>query len=279
MPTLVTGAANLVGRAAIHALLAAGGEVRAFLDPLDAPEGTVEGLRSLGVKTARGALDDEGHLELACEQVHTIVHAAAADPMSDDVDAVLDDAATVLSAALGANCRRIVLVSHLGADDPAGNRWLDALGEAEQMLADAPIDSVAVRRSLTYGLHDPLTETVIEGAPGADLEAIHAPIWVDDLAAGLVAADARDRAQGAVPHLVIPLPGPSDCSLGEFVALLGGQITGGIRSSIARARPGGDRLPPHVLDLLSRSLPTDPSAPSAGTTPEVGAALVREDRE
>ena len=273
MPTLVTGAANAVGRATIHALLAAGGEVRAFLDPGDVAEGMVEGLRARGVKTARGALDDEGQLELACEQVHTVVHAAA-DPMLDGAQ-VLDDLATVLSAALGANAKRLVMVSHLGADTAGDNAWLAALAEAEAILADAPIDSVVLRRSLTYGRLDALTNAVIDGAAGADLEAIHAPLWVDDLAAGVVAADARDRDPGDVPHLVVPLPGPVDCSLGEFIALLGGQVAGGRESPIARARPGTPPLPPHVLDLLSRNLPHSPDAPTAGTTPDVGAALVR----
>jgi uncharacterized protein YbjT (DUF2867 family) len=273
MPTLVTGAATPAGRACVRALLRGGGEVRAYLDPETAAEGTVDGLRAFGVKTARGALDDEGRLELACEQVHTVVHAAA-DPLTAPVT-VLDDLATVASAALGAGCRRLVLVSHLGVDDPGDNQWLASLAEAEELAADSPVDTVVLRRSLTYGADDPLTEALIAGAAGADLEALHAPLWIDDLAAAVVAADARDREDGVLPHLVVPLGGPRACSLGELVALLGGQVTGGLRSSIARAVPGQRRLPPHVADLLSRDLLPPTAAPSAGTSPEVGAEQVR----
>ena len=264
----------MVGRATVHALLAAGDEVRAVVDPLDVAAGTVDALRARGVKTALGTLDDEAQIELACEQVHTVVHGAA--DLLQPPDDVLDDIATVLSAALGANAKRFVLASHQGADSPGDNAWLAAMAEAEAMLSDAPIDTVVVRRSLTYGPYDPLTHALVEGAPGADLEAVHAPIWVDDLAAGLVSADARDRDRGAVPHLVIPLTGPADCSLGEFVALLGGQLTAGRNTSIARAQPGAPALPTHVLGLLSRNFPHDPNQPTAGTSPEVGAAAIRE---
>lgn len=273
MPTLVTGAATPAGRACVRALLRGGGEVRAYLDPETAAEGTVGGLRALGVKTARGALDDEGRLELACEQVHTVVHAAA-DPLVAPAT-VLDDLATVASAALGAGCRRLVLVSHLGADDPGDNEWLIALGAAEELAADSPVDTVVLRRSLTYGPDDPLTEALVAGAAGADLEAMHAPLWIYDLAAAAVAADARDREDGALPHLLVPLGGPRACSLGELVALLGGQVTGGLRSSIARAVPGQRRLPSHVLDLLSRDLLPPRDAPTAGTSPEAGSDQVR----
>lgn len=288
MPVLVTGAAHAVGRACARALLRAGGEVRVFLDPEAAPQGALEDYRAQGAKVARGTLDDEGRLELALEQVHTVVHAAA-DPFTDP-EVVLDDLASVASAALGAGCRRIVLVSHLGADDARDNAWLAALAEAEALLAEAPLDTVVIRRALTYGPDDQLTEAVRAGAAGSSVEALHAPLWVDDLAAAAVAADARHRRAGVLPHLLVPLGGPEVASLAELIALLGGQVTGGQvtggqvtggqvtggqGSAIARPASPGRRLPPHVGDLLSRDLLPPKGALSAGTSPRVGCAQVR----
>jgi uncharacterized protein YbjT (DUF2867 family) len=272
MPALVTGAEHVLGVAAVRALLQGGGQVRAYLDPLGAPDGTVERLRAMGCKTARGTLDDEAFLEQALEQAHTVVHAAADVLVAPDD--VLDDVASVLSAAVSAGVRRFVLVSHVGAEAPAGNAWLEALAEAEDLCVDSPLDTIVLRRALTYGPDDRLTAALIDGAAGAGPDAMHAPLFLADLAAAIVAADARDRADGALPHLLVPLAGPDMTSLGELIAVLGGQITGGYGGAPARAVTRD--LPAHVIDLLSRDLVPDRSLPTAGTPVHVGARLVRE---
>lgn len=272
MPVLVTGPEHATGMAAVRALLRAGGELRAYLDPTRVPGGTIERLRASGCKVARGTLDDEGFLEQALEQVHTVVHAAA-DPM-EDPDAVLDEVASVLSAALGAGCRRLVLVSHVGAEDPRGNPWLEACGEAEEMLVDAPLDTVVIRRTLTYGPDDALTAALIDGVAGAAPDATHAPLFMSDLGAALAAADSRERATGALPHLLVPLGGPDLTSLGELIAILGGQVTGGLGGAPAKQRAAD--LPDHVLELLSRDLVPGREHPRAGTSLHAGATLTRE---
>jgi uncharacterized protein YbjT (DUF2867 family) len=272
MPVLVTGAEHALGRAAVAALHRSGGEVRAYLDPLAAPDGTIDRLRAAGAKVARGTLDDEGFLETALEQVHSVVHTAA--DVLTGPDAVLDDVASVLSAAVSAGCRRFVLVSSLGVDDPAGNPWLDALAEAEELCVDSPLDTVVIRRALTYGPEDRLTEILIDGAAGVVPDATHAPLYLADLAGALVAADDRDRADGSLPHLVVPLGGPDLLSAGELIAVLGGQITGGYGG--AAARTATPDLPAHAVDLLSRELVPPRGAPAAGTPVRVGARLTRE---
>ena len=266
MPVLVTGVERSAGRACVRALARSGGEVRAYLDPLTGADDLVPRLRASGVKVARGTLDDEGTLELALAEAHTVVHAAA-DLMAEP-DTLLDDAATVLSAALGAGVRRLVLVSHLGAEDARDNPWLAALGDVEELVADAPLETVTLRRTLTYGLDDAVTAALGQSTGGAQPDAMHMPIWVDDLAAGVAAADARDRAAGVLPHLVVVLGGPQLVSLGELVALLGGQV---VDPAVAERT-----LPAHVIDVLSRDLAPPLDAPSAGTSPERGAAVIRE---
>lgn len=272
MAVMVTGVEHALGRAVVAALLRRGGEVRSFLDPDAAPAGTVDTLRHAGVKTARGCLSDEDLLETALAGAQTVVHAAA-DPMAEP-GSVVDDVASVLSAALSAQVARLVVVSHLGVDDPGANAWLGALGEAEELLADAPLPTVVIRRALTYGLDDALTHAVAEGAPGADPDALHAPVWIDDLAAAAVAADDRDAA--ALGHLIVPLGGPRMASLSELIALLGGQIPA---NPATATMPDGSRLPAHVVDLLSRDLLPERGAPSAGTSVEAGGERVRREAD
>ena len=272
MPVLVTGAECALGRAAIAALLSSGGEVRAYLDPLVAPDGAVERLRAAGCKAARGTLDDEGFLESAMEQVHTVVHTAT--DVLTAPDEVLDDAASVLSAAVSAGVRRLVLISHLGVAEASGNAWLEAVAEAEELCVDSPLDTVVIRRALSYGPQDGLTAALVDGAAGVAPDSTHAPLFLSDLGGAVVAADDRDRADGALPHLVVPLGGPDLTSLGELIAMLGGQVTGGYGGAPSRAR--SPLLPDHAIDLHSRDLVPDRALPSAGTPLRTGTALVRD---
>lgn len=244
MPVLITGAETAEGLAAARRFLRSGGQVRVFVDAAAGDEAEV--LRSAGCVVARGSLDDEGHLETAAEQVHTVVHVAGG-PMTDP-DAVLDDAATVMSAAIGAGCSRMIFTSHVGADHPTGNAYLEACAEVESMLADAPLETVIVRRALTYGPADPLTVALAAGSlPATARESTHQPLYVGDLA--MVLAEA-DRVRGGVGDLSIEvtLTGPTEVVLAGFADLL--------------AAPGRDTasapaLPHAVVDLLSRDLVVD----------------------
>ncbi len=241
MPVLVTGADTAEGRAAVRRLLATGGQVRVVGADRRAP--AAPALRAAGCKVAQGSLDDEGRLETAMTQVHTVVHLAGG-PLTPP-DAVVDDAATVLSAAIGAGCRRIVWASHLGADDPRGNPYLEACAAVEALVDDAPLESVVIRRSLTYAPGDPLTAALAAGSlPPAAAEATHAPLYVDDLA--LTVAEA-DRVRGGVGelHLSLTLSGPTEVLLGGFADLL---------AAPGRRRGAAPALPDDVAGLLCRDL-------------------------
>ncbi len=241
MPVLVTGADTAEGRAAIRRLLATGGQVRAVVPDRSAP--AAQALRAAGCKLAQGSLDDEGRLETAMTQVHTVVHLAGG-PLTP-AETVVDDAATVLSAAFGAGCRRLVWASHLGADDPRGNPYLEACAAVEALVDDAPLESVVIRRSLTYAPGDPLTAALAAGAlPPTAGEATHAPLYVDDLAVTVAEAD---RVRGGVTelHLSLTLSGPTPVLLGGFADLL---------AAPGRRRAPAPVLPDAVADLLSRDL-------------------------
>ena len=244
MPVLITGAETTEGRATARRFLRSGGQIRAFVDVADAE--AAEALRAAGCVVARGSLDDEGHLETAAEQVHTIVHLGRG-PMTDP-DAVLDDAATVLSAAIGAGCARMIFASHVGAGDPRGNAFLEACAEVESMLGEAPLETVIVRRSLTYGPGDPLTEALAAGSlPPEAAESTHQPLYVADLAMVLVEAD---RIRGGVDDLSIELTltGPTEVVMAGFADLL---------TAPGRNRANAPVLPAAAADLLARDLVID----------------------
>jgi uncharacterized protein YbjT (DUF2867 family) len=215
MPVLVTGAETGLGRATVRALAGAGGEVRAYLDAEVAGDEEAAELRRWGCKTALGTIDDEGRLELALEQVHTVVHCWGG-PLTGP-GAELDGVAGALSAALGAGCRRFVWASHLGADDPAGVAYLAACAEAEALLADATLESIVLRRSLTYGEDDELTRRLAGSAVRPD--ALHAPLALGDLAGAIARADLLRSVREV--NVVVELGGPETLTFAEIAAALG----------------------------------------------------------
>jgi uncharacterized protein YbjT (DUF2867 family) len=255
MPVLVTGAESAVGRAVIRRLARDGGEVRVFLDLERAAVVDPTPFKALGCKVARGALDDEGHVETALEQVHTVMHLASS-PL-DDPPRMRDSAATVLSAAIGAGCRRVIWLSHLGVEAADGNPWLAACADVEELLVDAPLESVVFRRALTYGPDDDLTAALAGGLNAARLGR-HAPLFADDLAAGVVAADADRVGTGTSDlHLVVSIGGPDVLSLAQVVRALG---------DVPTASGMRQRLPDHVVDLYARDLLPPPGAIGAHGT-------------
>lgn len=249
MPVLVVGAETAAGRAAVRALARGRGEVRAFADAAATDEDGAAALRALGAKVAVGDLDDEAHLEAAAEQVHTVVHLAA-DPFGRPTEQ-LDALATTLSAAIGAQCRRIVWATELAAVRPDGNTYLEALAAGADLLAGAPLEVVTLRCGLRYAPEDPGTLRLAADEPGgADMAARHAPLHVRDLAEAVAAAD-RQRGTRSEVHLDVELVGPEELSLGAFRSAL--------REGLPVA-PSARPLPSVVADWLSRPATGGPQA-------------------
>lgn len=259
MPVLLTGGEGPVGRAAAQDLRRSGAEVRAFVDLDRMPRPDPGPLRRLGCKVALGALDDEGHLESAMEQVHTVLHLAGS-PL-DDPEAVVEAAATVVSAAIGAGVRRLVSLSWLGADEPRGSAWLEACAEVESLVEGAPLEGVVLRRSLTYGAGDPLIAALAAGA-APDGMADQWPLWAGDLASAVVVAD-RGRVEAASDlHVVVAVVGPQRVPAAELVAGLAAASEAHTGRGVGRPA-----VPAHAVVLLRRELPPPDGALGASGVP------------
>ena len=236
MPVLVTGVEDALGRRAAERLLRAGGEVRVWLDEERSGDDDALAWRAYGAKAAIGAADDEGRLEAALEQVHTVVHLAGS-PL-EDPDAGTEHLATVVSAALGAGCRRLVWVSDLALsavdeiDEPGA--YVAALADQVALIGDLPLDVVELRTGLRYGPEDSLTAFLAAHADGLrSAAAPHAPVWIDDVAAAVVAADAQ---RGSAPvRVLFSLVGPDVVPLGRLAQ--------GLAEALAADRAADDGAP------------------------------------
>lgn len=256
MPVLVVGADGAAGRAAVKLLVRSFGEVRAYADASVTTEDDAAALRVLGVKVAVGDLDDEAHLEAALEQVYTVVHLAGG-PFTPP-DEVLDAFATTVSAAIGAGCRRLVWATELAAREPDGNPYLEALAEAESIIADAPIERITLRCGIRYAATDPVTRRLAASdLSAADAQTPHAPVHVADLAEAVRAAD-QLRESDPDMHLDVELVGPDEVTLGAFHRRL--RVALGVGNADAM-------LPERVADWLSRPAVGSPEALGRQGTP------------
>jgi nucleoside-diphosphate-sugar epimerase len=240
MPVLITGAEDGLGATTARRLLAGGGEVRLWLDAEVCGDADARAWRAAGCKVALGTGDDEGRLEAALEQVHTVVHAAGG-PL-DPAEEATQTFATVVGAALGAGCRRLVWVTDLAlaavGDLATPPPYVTALAERAALAADLPMDVVVCRTGLRYGPRDRLTATLAAADGLRDAAVPHAPVWLGDVAGAVATADAQ-RGTVADVHLEIDVVGPTVVPLGAVVEGL----------AAAQPTPAGDDRSPGAVGL------------------------------
>jgi uncharacterized protein YbjT (DUF2867 family) len=197
MTVMVTGASGVVGRALVQRLVRRD-EVRACVRDPDA----AERIRALGAKVAVGRLDDVGALAEVLRRVYTLIHLVGGPNQADD-DATLaanhGSVVTALAAAREAGVERFLLLSVPGAATDAAHPFLRAKGLAEEAVAHSGLEHAIVRATHVYGPGGLWFTSTVEGAitsppfvVGDGRQSI-APVFVDDVAAVLAAADDADH--------------------------------------------------------------------------------------
>jgi uncharacterized protein YbjT (DUF2867 family) len=214
MPVLVTAADSPLGVRAVTRLLREGGEVRAYCRGT----GPVAELRAAGAIVAVGDLDDEGHLESAMAQVHTVLHLAGG-LLSPGAEPVAYEADVVTTAAVQAGVRRLVALSLPGADPRADEPLRRAKGMAEAALRSAALPTVVLRPSLVDAprLRDALAGRRL---PADLLDRTVAPLRIDDLVELLAQLDAV-RSEAHEGHVVFAADGPTRMTLAGYLERVG----------------------------------------------------------
>jgi uncharacterized protein YbjT (DUF2867 family) len=238
---LVTGAAGLVGRAAVAALLRQDVEhVRAVVrDP-----GQVGGLRRLGAKVALLEATDPDGLAAAMDGVFTACSLTGSlwpRPGEDPYAAVVEPARVFLAAAGAAGVRRVVVCSPaaVGTAAAAGNPHLAAKAEVERMVAASGLEHAILRCTHVLGRGGRLLGLLAGGepvpVPGDGRQRV-APVWVGDVAAAIAAAD--DAVELAATWAVA---GPGEVAFDDLVDAVHGQPVAKrhLEGGDGEARPGG----------------------------------------
>jgi len=248
MPVLVHAAHRPLGRLLARRLQEEGGQVRATASS------AVAALRAAGIHTAACDPDDEGVLEAALTQVHTLVVILGGLGL-EDVTTVREEGLAAARAAEGADIGRAVLVTVAGADIDAHDDLRRVHGEVADAFAALPLPSVELRTGLvdTPGLRDLL---VTAGPPEALRSRIVAPVSAAALIELIVAVDGA-RTAATTGHLVLAADGTERLPLEALLttAAAGSRLTGRrVPSAAARSalltRLEGDWWTddPHVPD-------------------------------
>jgi uncharacterized protein YbjT (DUF2867 family) len=268
MPVVVTGASGFIGRRALVAFLRTAPEVRAYVGRADV--GPV--LRALGAKVAVGAIDDVGTLEAVMAGAHTVCHLVGGLDLPDEAAyeaSNLGSVEAVVEAAARSSVRRVLFLSYPGASSSATNAYLRTKGMAEEAIEASGLEHVIVRSAHVYGSGGAWFEASLQQARrwpalivGGGRQAI-APVYVEDVAAVLAAADDR----GAVRSGRFGLEGPDRVTADELADLLAGRkrpkVHAGPRAAARMARLTGRRVSPTLLQILA--------APSLADAPDAAA--------
>jgi uncharacterized protein YbjT (DUF2867 family) len=229
VPVLVTAAHRPLARRIAARLLEEGGEVRAFA------AGDTSALRAAGAFVSVGTADDEGRLEAAMTEVHTVVHVGGG-LLTPSAPRIVQDAEVVARAATNAGVRRVIVLSLPGAAPGAPDPVRAAKGEVEQLVAQVPCPSIAIRASLvdTPAVRDALATG---GLDPEELVVEVAPVRVADLVELVVAFD-RARSRSEVGHLVVAADGPQRTSVAGYLDRVGAPRPG--RGSLVGRRLSAD---------------------------------------
>ena len=204
MKVLVTGGTGFIGPKVVHALRAAGHDIRCLVRR---PE-RADYLVSLNCELAQGDMTDAASLRRAAEGVDAVVHLVAIIVgRPRDFERIMEGGTRdLVAAAREAGARRFVLMSALGTGEATKDLtpYYRAKWEMEQAAEASGLDYVIFRPSFVFGRDggvlpmfarqvrwSPVTPIVGDGNRRLQ------PIWVEDVAAyferGVSAPEAVNR--------------------------------------------------------------------------------------
>jgi NADH dehydrogenase len=279
---LVLGGSGFVGRSVCEKLVercnGAGGRI---VVPSRRPQ-RAQHLRTLPtVELVAANVNDAGTLERLVSGCEAVINLVA---ILHGSQAEFERAHVALPHKLVAVCkargvRRVVHVSALGVSANAPSRYLRSKAAGEAVLAASGLDVTVLRPSVIFGENDKFInlfagmQSVLPFVPLAGATATFQPVWVDDVAAAIVAALDRPDSIGQT----IECAGPTVYTLADLVRFAG-RASGhprpviGLPDAIARLQAGLMELLPGT-PLMSRDNVDSMQVPNVlgGTLPVLSA--------
>lgn len=221
---LMTGGTGFVGRAVLRHLAEQGLPVRTLLRP--SPR-SPQLPRGVATEVALAALSDRRGLRAALVGVDVVIHLAGSERRGQAADLETVDVQgteNLVEAAADAGVRRIVYVSHLGAELASAYPLLRAKARAEEAIRHSGVPFTILRSGLLFGPGDAFTTWLAMLAamvpllfpiPG-DGTTLLQPLWVEDLATALAWSLEDERTIGQR----IDIGGPEFLTVKEVVGMV-----------------------------------------------------------
>ncbi len=216
---LVTGSTGFVGRVITRVLAERGYEVRLLLRPA----ARIARLPIPEAETVVASLQDERGMRAATAGVDAIVHLASAEGARKRRDLFTTDiegTRMLLAQAKASGVRRLIYLSHLGADRGSAFPFLQAKGIAEYAILESGIPSLILRASRIFGAGDSFTNSIAfltRMLPAVffipDMDTHMQPLWVEDLAACMEYCLAEDKYFGEI----LSIGGPEHLTFAQVV--------------------------------------------------------------
>jgi NADH dehydrogenase len=216
---LVTGATGFVGGHVVHALRAAGNDVRALVRD----RRSASRLEAWGVSAVAGDMTDSVSLRRAVDGCDTVVHLVAVRQGSEETfrRVMVDGTRDLLTASRDAGVTRFVYMSALGTSEQTKDLvpYYRAKWDCEQLVHGSGIAFVIFRPSFVFGVDGGILPTFVKLARftpvtpiiGSGKQRIQ-PIWADDVAEYFVRAVNGDAPTGRT----FELGGPDVVTWNEF---------------------------------------------------------------
>jgi NADH dehydrogenase len=236
---LVTGATGFVGRALLPRLAEGGHTVRVLLRP---SRQTPRLPKGVPVQVSIARLDDDRGLRAALAGVETVIHLVGAEWGGPEGDVLAVDAGgtrLMAEAAQAAGVKRLIYLSHLGADRASAYPVLKAKGIAEEFVRQSGVPHTIIRSAMLFGPDDVFVNVLaalIKLGPGfflmpGDGRAALQPLWVDDLATCIE----WSLAESSFLNQTLALGGPEFITLRTMVEIVMEVL--GVRRLVVPVRP------------------------------------------
>jgi NADH dehydrogenase len=186
---LVTGGTGFIGQALIRHLIEDGRSVRTLLRP---SPGSPDLPKRKPMEVAISNISDERSLRAAVVGVETVYHLVGGEwqgVRADLAQIEIEGTKTLINVARDAGIKRIVYLSHIGADRASAYPVFKVKGIVEEFIRKSGIDYTIVQSGLAFGPKDHFTTALAKLLavypfffllPGKG-DILLQPIWVEDL--------------------------------------------------------------------------------------------------